>query len=48
MMGGVDSHLSGRSEDLNTANSSSDSLHVVRVPGGIGMNLAEFLRGTCS
>jgi hypothetical protein len=42
-MGGVDSHQSGRSEDLNTVDSSNDSLHAVRVPGGIKMNLAEFL-----
>jgi hypothetical protein len=48
MMVRADNHLGGRSEDLNTADSSSDSLYAVRVPGGIGVNLVEFLWGTCS
>jgi hypothetical protein len=48
MMGGVDNQLSGRLEDLNTTDSSSDSLYAVQVPGGIRVNLEGFLPGTWS
>jgi hypothetical protein len=41
MIGGIRNHLSGRSEHLNTADSSHGSLYAVRVPGGIRMNLEE-------
>ena len=37
----IDSHLSGRSGDINTADSSSGSSHATCVPGGIGMNLGK-------